>query len=314
MDANTHCPVLAEEVLAGLELRADGIYIDATYGRGGHSAAILSRLGPVGRLYALDQDPLAVADAQARFGSDQRFSAVRGRFSMLGDYVDGWGVKERVNGILIDLGVSSPQLDEPARGFSFRSEGPLDMRMDPDTGLSAAQWLNGVDEGTLTTTLRTLGEERYAKRVARAIVKARAVKRIETTAELAAVVRAAVPTREPGKDPATRSFQAIRMAVNHELDELQGVLPQALNALAPGGRLAVISFHSLEDRIVKNFMRDEAQGPRFPRRLPVTAALQVSRLKIVGRAVRPGAEEVRQNPRARSATLRIAERVGPANA
>lgn len=311
MDANAHRPVLLEEALAGLDLRADGIYIDATYGRGGHSAAILGRLGPDGRLYALDQDPQAVASAHERFGGDRRFSVVRGRFSMLGDYVDGWGVAGRVNGVLIDLGVSSPQLDEAARGFSFRQDGPLDMRMDPDTGLSAAQWLNGVDETTLTSVLRTLGEERFAKRVARAITRARANKRIETTGELAAIVRAAVPTREPGKDSATRTFQAVRMAVNHELDELQSVLPQALKVLAPGGRLAVISFHSLEDRIVKNFMRDEARGPQFPRGLPVTASMQVPRLKVLGRPIRPGARETRDNPRARSATLRIAQRVAP---
>ena len=308
MNAIAHLPVLLDEVLTGLGLRPDGIYIDATYGRGGHSGAILERLGPDGRLYALDQDPQAVAAARNRFGSDTRFSVVRGRFSMLGDYVDGWQVSGRVNGILIDLGVSSPQLDEAARGFSFRSDGPLDMRMDPETGLSAAQWINGVDEATLTQTLRTLGEERFAKRVARAIVRARATKRIETTGELASVVRGAVPTREPGKDSATRTFQAVRMVVNRELDELQSVLPQALDALAPGGRLAVISFHSLEDRIVKNFMRDQARGPQFPRGLPVTASMQVSRLRVLGRPIKPGTRELRENPRARSATLRVAER------
>jgi 16S rRNA (cytosine1402-N4)-methyltransferase len=309
-----HQPVLLEEVLAGLNLRADGAYIDATFGRGGHTVAILARLGPAGRVYAVDRDPAAVAAAQAKLGADRRFAITRGRFSMLADYVTQWDLVGKVDGIVIDLGVSSPQLEDAARGFSFRQAGPLDMRMDPDTGPSAADWLNAAEEADIARIIRDLGEERYAKRVARAIVRVRNEKPLTTTTELAAVVRAAVPTREPGKDAATRTFQAIRMHINKELAELEQVLPQALDALAPGGRLAVISFHSLEDRIVKNFIRDAAIGDIYPKDLPIPASMLHPRLRRVGKAIRASAEEVARNPRARSAVLRIAERTGGGDA
>ncbi len=314
MNEFEHQPVLLEEVLAGLNLRADGAYIDATFGRGGHTAAILARLGPAGRVYAIDRDPAAVAAAQAKFGADRRFAITRGRFSMLADYVAQWNLAGKVDGIIIDLGVSSPQLEDAARGFSFRQAGPLDMRMDPDTGPSAADWLNTAEEADIARIVRELGEERYAKRVARAIVRARTEKALTTTTELAAVVRAAVPTREPGKDAATRTFQAIRMHINKELAELEQVLPQVLDALAPGGRLAVISFHSLEDRIVKNFIRDAATGDTYPKGLPIPAHMLRPRLRRVGKAIRASAEEVARNPRARSAVLRIAERTGVGDA
>jgi 16S rRNA (cytosine1402-N4)-methyltransferase len=304
-----HRPVLLEEVLAGLNLRPDGIYIDATFGRGGHADALLARLGPEGRLFAIDRDPQAVEAGRARFRQDRRFTITRGRFSMLADYVEGWAIAGQVNGIVIDLGVSSPQLEDAGRGFSFRQSGPLDMRMDPDAGISAADWVNTTDEDMIAETVRRLGEERFAKRVARAIARTRAATPFVTTAELADVVRAAVPTREPGKDPATRTFQAIRMVVNQELEELERILPRAVDALAPAGRLAVISFHSLEDRLVKHFMRNEAQGPPLPKGLPIREHERAPRrLKVVGRAIRPSETETRENPRARSAVLRIAER------
>ncbi len=314
MNEFEHQPVLLEEVLAGLNLRADGAYVDATFGRGGHTAAILARLGAAGRVYAFDRDPAAVAAAQARLGADRRFAITRGRFSMLADYVAQWNLAGKVDGIVIDLGVSSPQLEDAARGFSFRQAGPLDMRMDPDTGPSAADWLNTAEEVEIARVVRELGEERYAKRVARAIGRARSEKPLTTTTELATVVRAAVPTREPGKDAATRTFQAIRMHINKELAELEQVLPQALDALAPGGRLAVISFHSLEDRIVKNFIRDAATGDTYPKDLPIRASMLRPRLRRVGKAIRASAEEVARNPRARSAVLRIAERTGGGDA
>ena len=306
-----HLPVLLEEVLAVLNIQSDGIYVDATYGRGGHAAAILDRLSARGRLLAIDRDPEAVAAAQKKFGGDARFSMTRGRFSMLKQYVAHSGWTGRVNGIVLDLGVSSPQLDDPTRGFSFQKPGPLDMRMDPEAGLSAAQWINTAEEAEVALVLRTLGEERFAKRIAKAVISERAVQPIETTARLAAIIAAAVPTREPGKDPATRSFQAIRMHVNQELAELEATLPQCLDVLAPGGRLAVISFHSLEDRLVKRFMRNEAKGDPFPSDLPVRHALLTPRLRLLGKAARASAAEIGRNPRARSAVLRAAERIAP---
>jgi 16S rRNA (cytosine1402-N4)-methyltransferase len=308
-----HLPVLLEEVLAVLNVQDDGIYVDATYGRGGHAAAILDRLSARGRLLAIDRDPEAVAAAQKRFGGDVRFSIMRGRFSMLKQYIAHSGWTGRVNGIVLDLGVSSPQLEDPARGFSFQRSGPLDMRMDPEVGTPAARWINTAEEAEIASVLRTLGEERFAKRVAKMIVSQRSVQPIETTARLAEIVAAAVPTREPGKDPATRSFQAIRMHVNQELTELETTLPQCLDVLAPGGRLAVVSFHSLEDRLVKRFMRNEAKGDPFPSDLPVLHATLAPRLRLRGKAMRASAAEIRQNPRARSAVLRAAERIAPAH-
>ncbi len=304
-----HQPVLLTEALAGLNLRPGGYYLDATFGRGGHAAAILAALGPEGRLLALDRDPAAERCADARFGADARFAFARSTFGRLTDRVAERGLVGWLDGVLFDLGVSSPQFDDPARGFSFGRDGPLDMRMDPDAGSSAAKWLARVDEAELERVLAEWGEERFHRRVARAIVAARQRAPITTTARLADIVAAAVPTREPGQHPATRVFQAIRIAVNDELGELSAALPQAVQALAPGGRLAVISFHSLEDRVVKRFMRDQARGRELPLDLPVPGGPEGMTLRRIGRAIRPGAVEIAANPRARSAVLRVAERL-----
>ena len=307
MTEREHEPVLRKEAVAALNIRPDGIYVDATFGRGGHARAILEQLGPDGRLLALDRDPQAVASAKQQFADEVRLTIVHAPFSMLGSAVDERGWRGRVNGILFDLGVSSPQLDEPARGFSFRTEGPLDMRMDTTRGESAADWLNRAAEQEIADVLYQLGEERYARRIARAILRTREVTPITTTKQLAEVVAGAVPTRERSKDPATRSFQAIRLHINRELDELRETLPQALDVLAPHGRLVVISFHSLEDRIVKQFMRTQEKGKELPLDLPVRHVEIQSRLKLVGKPVRASEDEVRRNPRARSAVLRVAE-------
>jgi 16S rRNA (cytosine1402-N4)-methyltransferase len=307
-EARAHRPVLVDEVMEALRVRPAGVYVDATFGRGGHSRAILARLGPEGRLIALDRDPAAVQAAQAL--PDSRLRVVHSRFSRLGAVARGLGV-ERVDGVLFDLGVSSPQLEEAARGFSFRLEGPLDMRMDPGEGMSVGQWLAQATEREIGEVVKRYGEERFAKQIARAIVAARARKPIATTRELAAIVAQAVRTREPGQDPATRTFQALRIFINQELEELPLGLAQALELLNPGGRLVVISFHSLEDRIVKRFLQEEARPGGVPARLPLRAeALPAPRVRIVGRPVRPGPMEVAANPRARSAILRTAERLG----
>jgi 16S rRNA (cytosine1402-N4)-methyltransferase len=280
--------------------------VDATFGRGGHSRLILERLGPHGRLIAIDRDPDAVR--AAREIRDPRFVPVQARFSELQAVLDELRAGG-VDGVLFDLGVSSPQLDDPRRGFSFRFDAPLDMRMDPSQGGSAHDWLERADEAEIREVLSSYGEERFAKQIAKAIVAARRGGTLRRTGELAAVVAAAVRTREPGQDPATRTFQAIRIHVNQELEELSLTLPQALAALRPLGRLVVISFHSLEDRIVKRFMR-EAARPAVPERLPLRAReLPPPALRLVGRPVRPGAAEIRSNPRARSAVLRVAEKL-----
>ncbi len=295
-----HQPVLAQEAIDALALRPDGIYVDATFGRGGHSRLILERLGPQGRLIALDRDPQTAQAARAI--ADARFSFVRTRFSDLS------ALPAQVHGMLFDLGVSSPQLDDPARGFSFRHDGPLDMRMDPEAGMSAADWLAAAEEQEIKGVIRDYGEERFAKQIAAAIVAARRGSPIVRTRQLADLVAQAVRTREPGKDPATRTFQAVRIHVNRELEEVSLTLPQATARLAPRGRLALISFHSLVDRIVKRFMQGLAR-PELPRRLPVRASeMPQPVLRIVGRALRASPEETRRNPRARSATLRVAER------
>lgn len=307
MTEREHEPVLREEAVAALNVRPDGFYVDATFGRGGHARTILERLGQDGRLLALDRDPQAVASAKQQFADEVRLTIVHGPFSMLGKAVAERGWHGRVNGILFDLGVSSPQLDDPARGFSFRSEGPLDMRMDNTRGESAADWLNRAEEQEIADVLFHLGEERYARRIARAILHRRVEQPIATTKQLAEIVAGAVPTRERSKDPATRSFQAIRLYINRELDELRETLPQAMEVLAPHGRLVVISFHSLEDRIVKQFMRAQEKGRELPPDLPVRHVEIHSRLKVIGKPVRAGEEEVRRNPRARSAVLRVAE-------
>ncbi|MBT9541355.1 16S rRNA (cytosine(1402)-N(4))-methyltransferase RsmH [Thiobacillus sp.] len=302
-----HVPVLAQEAVAALAIQPDGVYVDATFGRGGHSRLILARLGTGGRLIALDRDPDAIragADMQ-----DKRLTLVQRTFSSLGTVLAEMGVPQ-VNGILLDIGVSSPQLDDATRGFSFRFDAPLDMRMDPGSGLSAADWLATAAEGEICEVIRNYGEERFAKSIARAIVAARQIEAIRTTGQLARLIAATVKRHEPGQHPATRSFQAIRIYLNRELEELSAVLPQCVEALLPAGRLAVISFHSLEDRIVKRFMRDEALGEQAPRRLPIPAAmLKPGRLKLLGRAQHASDAELAANPRARSAVLRVAERV-----
>ena len=306
--APTHRPVLLQEVLDGLAVRPGGIYIDGTFGRGGHAAAILDRLDAGGRLLAMDKDPEAVRVAGERFGQDARFHMQRGTFAMLGQLAREQGITGRVSGVLLDLGVSSPQLDDPARGFSFLKDGPLDMRMDPDSGLSAAEWLAVAGEAEIVRVLQEYGEERFARRIAQAIVRERAEHPLRTTQQLAALIAAAVPTRERHKNPATRSFQALRIQVNQELQDLALALEQLVDLLEPGGRLAVISFHSLEDRMVKRFLRRESRGEELPLDLPVTGGPAPGRLRLIGKAIRAGAEETAANPRARSAVLRIAER------
>jgi len=302
----SHRAVLLERAVEELKVRADGVYVDCTFGRGGHSREILARLGSGGRLIAIDRDPEAVkAGASIQ---DARFTMLHGAFGRIGALVRGCGI-DRVDGILLDLGVSSPQLDDPARGFSFRHEAPLDMRMDPSSGLTAAQWLARAPESEIREVIRNHGEERFAKQIAAAIVAARARRPLVTTRELAALVAEAVPTRERRQDPATRTFQAIRIHINQELEELSLALPQCVELLAPGGRLAVISFHSLEDRIVKRLLRRYATSEAPPRRVPLRAhEIPQPALRLVGRAERPTAGEVAANPRARSAVMRVAER------
>jgi 16S rRNA (cytosine1402-N4)-methyltransferase len=308
--AMEHRPVLLDEVLDGLAIRADGIYLDGTFGRGGHSAALLARLGEQGRLLAMDKDPQAVDTARRRFADEPRFEIVQGSFTRLGDEARQRGWLGRVNGIMLDLGVSSPQLDDPTRGFSFRGDGPLDMRMDPTSGQSAAEWINSASDSDIARVLKDYGEERHAKRIARAIVKSRTEEgAILNTARLASVVAAANPSWERDKHPATRSFQAIRIFVNGELDELEQVLAMSLDILAAGGRLAVISFHSLEDRLVKRFIRDQVRGGDFPPGLPIRDAQLQRRLRAIGKDIHAGEAELAVNPRARSAVLRVAERL-----
>lgn len=298
--------MLLEETLAALAIRPDGTYIDATFGRGGHSGAILARLGPAGRLLALDRDPEAVRAGLA--WRDARFQIAHAAFSTLRETAQAHGILA-ADGVLFDLGVSSPQLDTPARGFSFRWQAPLDMRMDPSRGPTAAEWLNEADEEEIARVVRVYGEERFAKSIARAIVAMRRQAPITTTEQLARLCAQAVRSREPGQDPATRTFQAIRIHINRELEELASALPQAVELLRPAGRLAVISFHSLEDRMVKRFMQAEAKGAEIPPEIPLAShALPVGRLRVIGRAIRPTAAEVAANPRARSAVLRVAER------
>lgn len=308
MMAAAHVPVLAQEAVAALAIRPDGVYVDATFGRGGHSRLILDQLGEQGRLVALDRDPDAIRAGEAL--KDRRLTLVRSAFSRLGRVLEEVGVTQ-VDGVLLDIGVSSPQLDDATRGFSFRFDAPLDMRMDPGSGLSAADWLASAAEGEISEVIRTYGEERFAKSIARAIVAAREKETIRSTGQLASLIAATIKRREPGQHPATRSFQAIRIYINRELEELSDVLPQCVDALKPGGRLAVISFHSLEDRIVKRFLRDESLGEQAPARLPIPASmLKPGRMKLVGRAQHASDAEVVDNPRARSAVLRVAERMG----
>ena len=309
MTGSTHVPVLLGPVLEGLGIRDDGVYVDGTFGRGGHSRAILDRLGSDGRLIAIDRDPAAIASVPDDLAGDPRFELVRGEIAELESILDERQLLGKVNGILFDLGVSSPQLDEAERGFSFSKDGPLDMRMDPDSGVSASDWLAGVDERDLVRTLKTYGEELKARRIARAIVAARQQSPITRTSQLAGIVESVAPRRGQKIHPATRTFQAIRIAVNRELEQLERALAASLGALATGGRLCVISFHSLEDRIVKRFMRDASREPEQYRGMPEIPAEHRPKLAIVGKPRTATADEVDANARSRSARLRIAERL-----
>jgi len=306
-----HVPVFEEAAVNALKVRENGVYLDATFGRGGHARRILERLGPQGLLIALDADPDAIAAGQREFGDEPRLRLVRCNFRALGSVAAEQRPGSGVDGILMDLGVSSPQLDSPERGFSFRHDGPLDMRLDPESGVSAAEWLAEVSETELVEVLFRLGEERFARRIARAILAAREQTPIRTTSALAAIVEQAVPARAAHASrihPATRTFQAIRIAINQELEALEEALQAAIEALVPGGRLVVISFHSLEDRRVKQALRAASQPPPASRRMPGVPAFS-PRLKTVGKLVRPTESEAAANPRARSARMRVAERV-----
>ena len=301
-----HISVLLEEAVTALNLRDDGVYVDATFGRGGHSRAILARLGPRGGLIALDRDPAAVAVGEAMH--DARFRMIHAPFSEMDVALHAAGVAV-VDGVLFDLGVSSPQLDEAERGFSFRFDAPLDMRMDTSRGVTAAEWLNQAAEEEIARVVRDYGEERFARQVARAITQARTVAPITRTRQLAQVVAGAVRTRERGQDPATRTFQAVRIFVNRELEEIEQALPRAARLLKTDGRLVVISFHSLEDRMVKQFMRRESQGEQVPPEIPLPAhRLRGGCLRLIGNKVKPSEAESRGNSRARSATMRVAAR------
>jgi len=304
-----HQTVLLNEAIAALHIIPEGVYVDGTYGRGGHSQMILEQLSESGHLLVMDKDPAAIKAAKRSFADDPRVYIYSGSFAAISDALQttGWG--QAANGILLDLGVSSPQLDDAERGFSFRRDGPLDMRMDPEQGLSAAQWLAQVKEDELVSVLFEYGEERFARRIARAILRERETLAITRTQQLASIVAQAVPTREKGKDPATRTFQAIRIHINHELDDLKHCLAASVDALQKGGRLVVISFHSLEDRIVKRFMREQSKGEQYPHDLPIRHVEMNAHLKLIGKAVKASKAEVMSNPRARSAIMRVAEKL-----
>jgi len=302
-----HLTVLLEEAIDALAIRAEGVYLDATFGRGGHSRRILACLNEKGRLVAVDRDPMAISFGRAI--NDPRFHLVHRAFGELADVAIDAGI-EVVDGVLFDLGVSSPQFDDGERGFSFRHDAPLDMRMDTTRGETAAEWLARAEIREITEVIRSYGEERFAFQIAKKVVATRLEQPIVTTGQFAALVRATVRTREPGQDAATRSFQALRIHINQELSQLALALPQALDLLRPGGRLVVISFHSLEDRIVKNFMRTQSSADSLPKSLPVRAdQLPKPRLRLVGKAAKPSAAEIAANPRARSAVMRAAEKL-----
>jgi 16S rRNA (cytosine1402-N4)-methyltransferase len=304
----SHDTVLLHEAVESLQVKPEGIYVDGTFGRGGHSRLILEKLGADGRLIALDKDPDAVAVGQAI--TDPRFTIVHSGFAHLQEVLVRLSAA-KVDGVLLDLGVSSPQLDDRQRGFSFRFDSPLDMRMDTSKGETAAEWLAGVDESFLGEVIRDYGEERFAKQIARSIVAARKEQSIASTKQLSEIIAKTVRTREPGKNPATRTFQAIRIYLNRELEEIARILPQCVDCLIPGGRIVVISFHSLEDRLVKHFMRDMAEGDKLPRNLPIRAAdIPGGKLRLIGKAIRASTQELEINPRARSAVMRVAETIG----
>jgi len=307
LNASEHQPVLLSEVLHALNIQDDGTYIDCTFGRGGHTKAILNHLGASGQVLALDTDPQAVQTGQALSATDERLCIVHSAFAQLIRHVEVHGLIGQVNGIVFDLGVSSPQLETPARGFSFLRDGPLDMRMNPNQGDSIGKWLSKATAHDIATVLKEYGEERHARRIAKAIVAARQKTELKTTCQLADIIAAAHPAWERDKHPATRCFQALRIFINRELEQLQHVLPQVLDVLAPGGRLIVISFHSLEDRIVKRFIRDCVRGDDFPKGLPITSDALHPRLRAIGKAIKPTDAEIKKNPRSRSAVMRVAE-------
>ena len=302
-----HTPVLLNETLQGLKLRSGGMYIDCTFGRGGHSRAILDQLGEHGRLLAFDRDPDAIAAVDRQLLDDPRFTLVHGSYTRLEDAVKGLDLIKKIDGVLLDLGVSSPQLDDASRGFSFLRDGELDMRMDNSRGMTAAEWLNQAPAEEIAQVLYEFGDERFSRRIARTIVQQRDEAPITRTKQLADLLVTTIPGKEKGKHPATRTFQAIRIFINRELEELDSVLLQAMHVLAANGRLLVISFHSLEDRLVKRFMRTQSRGVDIPREIPVTHDVFKPKLNIVGKPIRPKRDEVENNPRARSAVLRIAE-------
>ncbi|MBK8890488.1 MAG: 16S rRNA (cytosine(1402)-N(4))-methyltransferase RsmH [Dechloromonas sp.] len=302
-----HLTVLLKEAIDALAIRAEGVYLDATFGRGGHSRRILACLNEKGRLVAVDRDPMAISFGRAI--NDPRFHLVHRAFGELADVAGDAGIKD-IDGVLFDIGVSSPQFDDGERGFSFRHDAPLDMRMDTTRGETAAEWLARAEIREITEVIRSYGEERFAFQIAKKVVATRLEQPIVTTGQFAALVRATVRTREPGQDAATRSFQALRIHINQELSQLALALPQALDLLRPGGRLVVISFHSLEDRIVKNFMRTQSSADTLPKSLPLRAdQLPKARLRLVGKAAKPSAAEIAANPRARSAVMRAAEKL-----
>ena len=308
--AEAHIPVLKREALAALNVQPGGIYVDATIGRAGHARAIVEHLGSAGKLIGLDRDPRAVELGQQVFHGDDRVQILHGEFGRISELIHHFTDVEKVDGILMDLGVSSPQLDQPERGFSFMRDGALDMRMDPTRGESAAQWLARVEERDLVKVLFEFGEEKFARRIAKAIVLTRTETMIESTLQLASIIEQNIPKKEKHKHPATRTFQAIRLQVNQELGQVSAALPQAVSLLNEGGRLAVISFHSLEDRIVKRFIRSHSTPDLPPKNIPVTEEAYRTPLRAIGRAIKPSRREVMENPRSRSSVLRVAERTG----
>jgi len=305
-----HAPVLHTEVIAALQIRADGYYVDGTYGRGGHAQSILDQLGDNGRLIVMDKDPDAIKSAQKSIGNDKRVTIVHDDFASMSDQLSEMSLSEEIDGVLLDLGVSSPQLDDAERGFSFQKNGPLDMRMNPQQGESAADWLRRAEEKEIARVLWEYGEERFSRRIAKRIVEVRESETINDTASLSTLIASCVPQRDLKKHPATRSFQAIRIHVNRELDRITTLLNSIFEILKVGGRLLVISFHSLEDRLVKRFFKQQSKQPKIPRGLPLRdSEIKTSiRLKLIGKAIKASAAEVVENPRARSAVLRVAER------
>ena len=301
-----HQTVLLHEAVSALNVIEDGCYVDGTFGRGGHSRQILKKLGSDGCLIAIDKDVRAVEEGEKLAAEDSRFSIQQGSFVQVAELL---GHKGEIDGLLLDLGVSSPQLDDAQRGFSFMKAGPLDMRMDDTSGQTAADWINEAEEGEIARVLKEYGEERFARRIARAIVEKRSKSQITDTLQLAEIISAAIPRHEKHKHPATRSFQAIRIHINRELEELEKILQLAVGMLKQGGRLVVISFHSLEDRLVKRFMKAQSQGERLPAGLPVQFEQSNAALKLVGKAVFPTEQEIDSNPRARSAVMRVAEKL-----